>query len=85
MVLGSLKILLESHVDGFYSEEGQRVENGQVVFSYHFHMRCILCVSEHLQNFLDLLVRKDIELIILNQLIMNDTLDLSRQRQTCQL
>ena len=84
MVLGSLKILLESHVDGFYSEEGQRVENGQVVFSYHFHMRCILCVSEHLQNFLDLLVREDLKLIVLLQLIHHDAFDLSGEGQTRQ-
>ena len=78
LILIALKVLLESHVDGLDAEKGKRVENRQVVLCNDFHMRCILCVKEYLQDFFNLLVREDLKLIVLLQLIHHDAFDLSR-------
>ena len=84
LVLRTLKVLHECHVDRFNSEEGQRVEDCQVILSDDFHVRCILRIPENLQDLLDLLVRENVELIILHKLIVHDPLNLSRQGQAGQ-
>ena len=78
LIFIALEVLLESHVDGLDAEKGKRIENRQVVLCNDLHVRCILCVKENLQDFFDLLVREDLKLIVLLQLVHHDAFDLSR-------
>ena len=85
LVLRALKVLLKGHVDGLQAEEGHREEDRKVVLRNDLHLRRVTRIHEHLQNLLDFLVREYVELVILDELVLDDALDFSRQRQACQL
>ena len=84
LVLRALEVLHECHVDRLDSEEGQRVEDCQVILRDDFHVCRVLCITEDLQDLFDLLVREDVELVILHNLIVYYALNLSWQCQARQ-
>ena len=85
LVLCALKVFLECHIDRLNTEEWKWVEDSQMILCNDFHVSCILCVTKYLQDFLDFLVREDVELIVLDQLVVYDSFDFSGQRQAGQL
>ena len=55
-----------------------------MVIGNNFHVCGVLCVSEHLKNLLNFLVCENVELIVLHQLVVHNSFNLSWQRQACQ-
>lgn len=82
LILRALEVLLENHVNRLYAKERHRVEQSEVILSNHFHLSCVLCVQENLKDLLDFLVCEYVELVVLDKLIVHDSLDFSGHSQT---
>ena len=55
-----------------------------MIIGNNLHVCGVLCVSEHLKNLLNFLICENVELIVLHQLVVHNSFNLSWQRQACQ-
>lgn len=85
LILGAFEILHEGLIDGLDSEEGHRIENGEMVACNDLHVCRILRVKEHLHDFFHFFVPKDAELVVFHDLVLHDSFDFPRDGQTREL